>query len=1000
MQHDYEITRADANTGISFRAAVNAALQALATNNAGYDEPANPYPCMWWPDQENDLLKIRNTGNTEWIVIGKLSEPGFGLNEKTLYAAYSILTATEAGAPAPLTIAEDTLLGRLAGGGIAALSVSEVKALLAIATDIGAALTDAASYADALASALDGLKLSKAANLSDINNPADAFVNIKQLATEEATGVSRRATMAEAIEGEGNEAHVTPMEAAAMAETKVNPKSQSQGISKAHEIAGIYVPDNANLRIGTGDMAMIVKAASPNWTKNIHTRLIDKFTSVVQKAPAAGSSPLRAATVFNDKIYAIGSGVLYEWNGVDTWVSKAPAYLSQTAFYDMTIFNNELYAGSYTAGYLFKWNGTDAWVSVAAPITGYKVHASAVLNNELYAMGATATGSVILMKWDGLSSWVNMCSISDSFSQTLYNSFSMTALFEKLYVITVSGQLLEYNAVANSFATAAPSISSNAGSSYACGSYNGTLYTCTGGGALYSWNGVDAWSLVLPEAAQSNAVTVLSLVEHEGFLYCGLIGAGGFLRWDGVADTWEFVSEFPISAAGANLLILGGTLYTLTTTNILYQIHPGAGYFLSVLGTRLIARIGSKYYKSSTKLSNFGVVNDQVLDISVNVKREALDAAGQIDFYVNTRLLESFIIPPGVPENITETANLYLMGHAGISQPGGTIFSAAILNRALTHSEIKQINYSGIAYADKAGSQSILYQSNFSAGVDGWSSSTGTVTGNVDGIADRDNVLRFYANELNGTHSLAKAFGTAVKKLYELTIEYLLPTTNTNAKKMILFYETTSGVPYILEPTDTWKTVKFLIVGVATYYIRFAGENGTSTIIGANSPADDLVYFASVSVKQVGVLGLWEPNGIQPAPGQWLDSSGNNLHALQPATGTSLVLAQNTFEVRWVNTWAGTHEAQYIGGVNQNILPPGAYIQDIIGIVSGSTGQNIIVGDGSTTNRFVASVALANGTQVFTLANRMLNGINAKLVADPDANFTGSISWIIRGIIL
>jgi hypothetical protein len=161
-----------------------------------------------------------------------------------------------------------------------------------------------------------------------------------------------------------------------------------------------------------------------------------------------------------------------------------------------------------------------------------------------------------------------------------------------------------------------------------------------------------------------------------------------------------------------------------------------------------------------------------------------------------------------------------------------------------------------------------------------------------------------------------------------------------------------------------------------------------------------LLYIASITIKPVGVLGLWEPNGIQPAPGQWLDSSGNNLHALQPATGTSLVLAQNTFEVRWVNTWAGTHEAQYIGGVNQNILPPGAYIQDIIGIVSGSTGQNIIVGDGSTTNRFVASVALANGTQVFTLANRMLNGINAKLVADPDANFTGSISWIIRGIIL
>lgn len=356
---------------------------------------------------------------------------------------------------------------------------------------------------------------------------ATAFANIKQSATETTTGVSRRATMAEAIDGEGNEAHVTPMEAAAMAEAKVNPKSQSQGISKAHETAGFYVPDNANLRIGTGDMAMIVKAASPNWTKNIHTRLIDKFTSVVQKAPAAGSNPLRAATVFNDKIYSIGSGALYEWNGVDAWVSKAPAYLAQTAFYDITIFNNELYSGSFTAGYLFKWNGVDAWVSVAAPIAGYKINAMSVFNNELYAIGSTTTGSYRLMKWDGVSAWVHMVFVSDYFSNTLFSSFCMKTLLGKIYILTVSGQLLEYDAVANTFTTVAQSVTPNAGNSYACGLYNGVMYMCTDGGALYTLSAVNTWDLVLPTAAHSSAVAVSVLTEHNGFLYCGLRSAGG-----------------------------------------------------------------------------------------------------------------------------------------------------------------------------------------------------------------------------------------------------------------------------------------------------------------------------------------------------------------------------------------------------------------------------------------------------------------------------------------
>jgi len=72
-QHDFEITNADANTGLSMRAAINAALQALATLSSGATEPETPYAYQWWADTTSGYLKIRNATNTAWISIGPLS---------------------------------------------------------------------------------------------------------------------------------------------------------------------------------------------------------------------------------------------------------------------------------------------------------------------------------------------------------------------------------------------------------------------------------------------------------------------------------------------------------------------------------------------------------------------------------------------------------------------------------------------------------------------------------------------------------------------------------------------------------------------------------------------------------------------------------------------------------------------------------------------------------------------------------------------------------------
>jgi hypothetical protein len=74
-------------------------------------------------------------------------------------------------------------------------------------------------------------------------------------------------------------------------------------------------------------------------------------------------SPVDAACVHNNKLYAATSydyGLLYEWNGTDTFVQKAGQYGTEGQIYGLVSHDGNLY-GSTGNGRLLKWNGTDAW---------------------------------------------------------------------------------------------------------------------------------------------------------------------------------------------------------------------------------------------------------------------------------------------------------------------------------------------------------------------------------------------------------------------------------------------------------------------------------------------------------------------------------------------------------------------------------------------------------------------------------------------------------------
>jgi hypothetical protein len=54
-------------------------LNAMQRNYGGPNEPANPVPYQWWPDEVGGLLKQRNQAADAWIIRGFLNQPYFGL---------------------------------------------------------------------------------------------------------------------------------------------------------------------------------------------------------------------------------------------------------------------------------------------------------------------------------------------------------------------------------------------------------------------------------------------------------------------------------------------------------------------------------------------------------------------------------------------------------------------------------------------------------------------------------------------------------------------------------------------------------------------------------------------------------------------------------------------------------------------------------------------------------------------------------------------------------
>jgi len=174
-----------------------------------------------------------------------------------------------------------------------------------------------------------------------------------------------------------------------------------------------------------------------------------------------------------------------------------------------------------------------------------------------------------------------------------------------------------------------------------------------------------------------------------------------------------------------------------------------------------------------------------------------------------------------------------------------------------------------------------VYSSDFSAGVDGISSTRVTSSGNNDGISDGatsyDDVLKSYASVDNATHYIYKAGMITTNVIQKISWKMYIPSANTNVNDLRItnggsvFHYLKSSVKKVIDGTDLgayiaaggyitgtegfWVEVILWVEeqSAAGTHIRWQlAKDAAETFVGAGSSADDIIYFRDFLVEDVG----------------------------------------------------------------------------------------------------------------------------------------------------
>ena len=362
----------------------------------------------------------------------------------------------------------------------------------------------------------------------------------------------------------------------------------------------------------------------------------------------------------------------------------------------------------------------------------------------------------------------------------------------------------------------------------------------------------------------------ISVIDNDNIDF----GVGNFtLVWKGALPDW--------TPSEANYL--------------LYKLSGSAGaYYMYGLRIETTGKIGVCLGRNDGILFVTSTVNPSLTDGTVHeitavITRETASTTGSVIFYVDgVQLGTAVTILAAEPVTINNTGLLYISGHPS-RRFASTNELALTYNRALSATEVLSLYQNGIAEADKWGSQTAVYTSDFSAGADGWTTTAPNVvfTGNTDGIGGEDNWLKIEKTVSSGRMYFRKATGAIQNKKYRYTGKVNNPAGSAITHIRL---NTASGLAVtspvsVAIPAGATTIVAFEILNndVAG---RFQLEpSNASGVVESISPGQ-VLYCKSFIAIPIGATLALEPEGIQTD--KWYDSSTNDLDASYPATGYSI----------------------------------------------------------------------------------------------------------------
>lgn len=219
-------------------------------------------------------------------------------------------------------------------------------------------------------------------------------------------------------------------------------------------------------------------------------------------------------------------------------------------------------------------------------------------------------------------------------------------------------------------------------------------------------------------------------------------------------------------------------------------------------------------------------------------------AASEMTLYVNGQEVTSTASNNTSYTGISNTSQELRIGRGNSTYFEGHIKNVKIFNRELNAGEVYQLYYSNSL-------NGIIYSSDFSAGVDGWTGTNGTLSGNIDSIGGKNDNLRHTLNTSNAQHLIYKNALLSIGKNYHFSCEVYIPSTNSNLDGVNVYTGTSSSTLFVsATPTqDQWITISGNAVATSDYIYFYLMDGASNTF--QDSGGDDVIYIRNINIVEL-----------------------------------------------------------------------------------------------------------------------------------------------------